>query len=47
MMAPEAWLVVYPRLGKEDKYVALDRFVAEDFAVRYNGILYPLYKELS
>lgn len=47
MTLPDAYLVVYQRNGIQDKFVALDRFVAEEFAIKYRGIVHPLYKEQS
>ena len=47
MNLPDAFLVVYQRNGVESSYVALDRFVAEEFAIKYRGIIHPLYKEQS
>lgn len=43
-MNPDAWLVVYQFQGECCNYVVLDKALAENFAVKYHGIIYPLYR---
>jgi len=39
---PDGWIVIYTYNGVEAKFITLDKFSADDFAVRYHGIVYPV-----
>lgn len=42
MKLPDAYLVIYKFNGIESKFITLDKSSADDFAVRYRGVVYPL-----
>lgn len=44
---PDAYMVIYKFNGIESKFITLDKFNADDFASRYNGIVYMLDRRES
>lgn len=44
MELPDAYMVIYVFNGTQAKFVTLDKSSADDFAVRYHGIVFPLVR---